>query len=242
MSSIKRKSEGGSGARFGDILEATSIEQRAWIGAVVLAYNDAESALHRLAGACLQYAGPYYSVTSRINGTDGLIAIIQEAVASIGMPQPTAELFNITIANEGFAFLKTLRDSVIHAELFDSGTGIGVSPGKRGKRQDVVLTPEALEGLYHRLKILRSELSNLETVINCQSAILLLRAFDAHGDQRLADNEQDIQDAISLCKSHQSRRQSLLPFPKFPDPPKVHKLLSQWVANPSGSIKIDMTK
>jgi hypothetical protein len=42
---MRRKSEAKSGARFGDILEETSIEQRAWIGAVARAYNHAEDAV-----------------------------------------------------------------------------------------------------------------------------------------------------------------------------------------------------
>ena len=68
-----------SRAVFGDILKATTVEQRAWIGAVVLAYNKAESGLHKLTGTCLGYVGLgiSYAVTSRINGTDGLIAIIR---------------------------------------------------------------------------------------------------------------------------------------------------------------------
>jgi hypothetical protein len=90
---MKRKSEVGSGSRLGDILTATSVEQRAWIGAVVLAYNDAEGALHRLTGACLGLDASNNSVTSRINGTDGLVAIIHETVDAIGLPNCFKHLY-----------------------------------------------------------------------------------------------------------------------------------------------------
>jgi hypothetical protein len=147
---MKRKPEYKVSARFGDILKSTTVEQRAWIGAVALAYNETEEALHRLAGACLQYAGSSLAVTSRINGTDGLVAIIQESVASMSLQ--SGKIFDKTLAEHGFAFVKRLRDAVIHAKLLDSSTGVGTAPGKRGKTaEEVLLSPKALEGLYRRL-------------------------------------------------------------------------------------------
>jgi hypothetical protein len=231
---MKRKSATRSGARLGNILEATTLEQRAWIGAVALAYNDAEHVLHRVVGACLEYAGPFYSVTSRINGTDGLIALVHESAAAMGLSQHVAKIFSVTLSEHGFAYLKGLRDSVIHAQLFDSGSGLATAPGKRGKRrEDVLLTPEALEGLYRRLVLVNQELSAIETIILCERAIRILRAFDALDDQRREYNEQDIRDAIARCQSHQHQRLSLPPFPEFPEPPQVHQLIPLWQASPS---------
>jgi hypothetical protein len=237
---MKRKSETKSAARLGDILQATSIEQRAWLGAVALAYNDAEAGLHRVAGACFDYPGPNYSVTSRINGTDGLVAIIGGAVTAMGLPDPTKKLFSKTLAEEGFAFLKGLRDGAVHAELFDSGTGLGSAPGKRGKsRQDVLLTPPALEGLYRRLASVTRELGELETIIQCEKADRIWHKFAAH-DQRREQNGQDIRDAIARCQSHQNQRRSLPPFPKFPNPPDVHQLIADWVKNPHATKSISL--
>ncbi len=145
---MKRKSEAKVGARFGDILQATSIDQRAWIGAVALAYNDAEFALHRLTGACLITAMSTYSITSRINGTEGLIAIIRESVKGMALSPVVVNMFEVSIAEQGFPYLKGLRDSVEHSLLFDSGSGVAKAPGKRGKApQDVLLSPEALAAL-----------------------------------------------------------------------------------------------
>src|SRR3954462_6110254 len=112
---MKRKPQSKTGARFGDILEATSQDQRAWIGAVALAYNDAEDVLHRLAGACINFPGNSYSVTSRINGSDGIISVIYDALASIALPTGSVDIFKTTLSEEGFPFLKGLRDAVIHS-------------------------------------------------------------------------------------------------------------------------------
>lgn len=227
---MKRKPEVKSSAKFGDILQATTLEQRAWIGAVVLAYNEAEGALHKLAGSCLGYIGigPTYTITARINGTEGLIAIIKQAVDGLKL---SADLFNATLAEEGFGKLKPMRDAVIHAELFDTSTDIALAPGKRGERQEVLLSPDALEGLYKRLVFLAGELRHLELIINCAKALKLLPLFDALDDQRRLHNEQDIQDATTRCLSRQQQRRSLPPFPKFPEPPEPSELLSKWLAS-----------
>jgi hypothetical protein len=226
---MKRKSEAKSGGRFGDILQSTSLEQRAWIGAVALAYNDAESALHKLAASCLITGCPPYSIISRINGSEGIIAIIDETVAGMGMSADLQKLFKGSLEEHGFAYLKGLRDAVIHAQLFDSSTGLATAPGKRGKRrEEVLLSSVALEGLYQRLVILRRELRALETITSCTKAIRLMNVFGAIDDQRLKYNEQDIQAAISQCRLHQTRRQSLPQFPKFPEPPEMDELLQKW--------------
>ena len=238
---MKRKSSAGSGARLGDILEATTIEQRAWIGAVALAYNDAESVLHRVVGACFNCGGSFCAVTSRINGTDGLIEIILEAATSMGLPEATIKLFKGTLLENGFGYLKGLRDAVIHAQLFDSGSGLAVSQVKRGKSQnEVLLTPEALEGLYRRLVLVDRELLAIEMIVRCETAIRLLRAFGALDDQRRQYNEQDIQDAVGRCQSHQRQRLTLPPFPEFPEPPEVDQLVHSWLTSqsPTKTLKV----
>jgi hypothetical protein len=153
---VKRKSEAKDRAVIGDILSATTAEQRAWIGAVALAYNEMQRELHKLAGSCLGFIGigPAYNVTSRINGTDGLLAIISGAVIAIEIPEEQAKLFNTALS--GFGEGKTLRDSVEHVELSDTTTQTGIAPGKRGKGSiDVLLSPNALEGLYKRLVLVK---------------------------------------------------------------------------------------
>ena len=223
---MKRKPESKTGARLGDILEATSKDQRAWIGAVTLAYNDAEDILHRVAGACMNFPGNSYSVTSRINGTEGIINIIYDALASIPLPTGSITIFEKTLSEEGFPYLKGLRDAVIHSRLFDTHTSIAVAPGGRGKTQDVLLSVGALEGLYRRMAILKDELDELETLILAARKLTSLPAPD---DQQKARLERDIQRASAQCQGYQHARRSLPLFPKFPAQPAVHELVPQWV-------------
>jgi hypothetical protein len=183
--------------------------------------------LHKLAGECLQYAGPSVAVTSPINGTDGIVAIIQGSVSALGLA--ASEIFNKTLTEHGFSYLKTLRDAVIHAKILDSSTGVGTSPGKRGKEpEEVLLDSKSLEGLYKRLVFVSQELGALKTIINCAKTIRLYQALNATDDQRKQYNELDIRDATARCQRSQSKRLSLPPFPKFPDPPQLDQLLAEW--------------
>lgn len=230
---MKRPLKPGNSAVFGDILTATTVEQRAWIGAVVLAYTEAERSLHELAGCCLGFVGigPAYSVTSRINGTDGLVAIISQAATALGLPEVQAKLCNTALS--GFAECKGLRDAIGHVELSDTSTQTGTAPGKRGKKpSEVLLTAVALEGLYRRLVFVKRELANLQRMFDGVKMIKIFPLlFGPIDDQRRVLSEQDIQDATARCRSSQSQRLSLPPFPKFPDPPTVDEVMQKWLTS-----------
>ncbi len=230
---MKRPSEETNRAVFGDILKATTIEQRAWIGAVVLIFNETETGLHKLAGSCLGIIGigDPYAVTARVNGSLGLVAIVFEVAAALQLAELQSSLFKAALSEHGFQHLKKLRDSVIHSVLADSATQIAIAPGGRGERQDVLLSESALEGLYKRLVFLEREIHQLDLIIKNAKAIKGYDLFGALDDQRRSRIEQDIQDATALCQSHQQKRLSLPPFPKFPDPLTQTDILRQWLTS-----------
>jgi hypothetical protein len=64
-------------------LKSFSRQQLEEIGAVAVTFNDAERALHELLGAALRFPGQYEVVASRINGMDGIAAIIREAAKNL---------------------------------------------------------------------------------------------------------------------------------------------------------------
>jgi hypothetical protein len=226
---MRRAHEVDAGIRSNDILQNFSKDQLMWIGAVAMAYNDAEAALHRVCGAFIDFPGPSYSITGRINnGTDGLKAIISEAIKALPLPSGADHLFAVTV-NEGFSDLQSLRNAVIHGQLFDAHTGIAVKPGVKGKTRDVLLSPEALRALYERLVILRHEIQHLEDVV--VAARRLRKQPEPHDQHRLR-LEQLIEDAMAQCLDHQRRRLSLAPFPAFPERPAIFELV------PPGSCRL----
>lgn len=206
--------------KYGDIKKNFTVNQLAWIGAVAMAYNEAEGNLHLLTGSFLGYHGPYLEVTSRINGTEGLIALILSVLPKYNLAPEVLESFTSAL-QEGFPTLKTYRDAVIHASLMDMHTAVAESRPNRGARTYTILTEDALEGLYERLISVREELLNLALIANYADALTFI---PSKGNQHTARMQQGILDANAQCQSHRKHRQSLPPFPKFPDQPKIHEL------------------
>jgi hypothetical protein len=178
---MKRKFEAGNRAVFGDVLKATTLEQRAWIGAVVLIYNETEAGLHKLAGSCLGIIGigDPYAVTARVNGSLGLVAIVFEVADALQLAEIQSSLFKAALSEHGFQHLKKLRDSVIHSVLADSAMQTAIAPGGRGERQDVLLSESALKGLYERLVFLEREIHQLDLIIKARRR-LRATIYSAH--------------------------------------------------------------
>jgi hypothetical protein len=81
---LKRKSpDRRVGAYYLPILDNFSAEQLAGIGAVAMTFNDAERALHELLAPCLRCTTHYEIVASRINGMDGIAAIVRAAAKNL---------------------------------------------------------------------------------------------------------------------------------------------------------------
>ena len=209
---MKRPIKGSrGGGKIKPIQLSFTTAQLAGIGAVAMAYNEAEGALHWLAGACMNYPSSYSEVTSRISGTEGLIAIILIAVKGLALEE-IKSTFETTL--RAFTEQKKLRDAVIHSHLFDYASAIGEAPGsKGGKASEVLLTETTLSVLYNRLLWVDQELRELGLIV---ADARILKRVPVPTDQERGRLSQAIQDANARCLDHQRQRRSLPPFPKFP--------------------------
>ncbi|MGO9547186.1 MAG: hypothetical protein ACLPPF_20630 [Rhodomicrobium sp.] len=210
-----------SGLRKADILQAFSEKQLMWIGAVAMAYNDAEQEVHHAFGESLWFPANPKEISGRINGIDGLCGLIKAAAQSLNLPEDTMKAIDYAVSGEGFTQLKTYRDAVIHAHLFDEGTAVGVAPGGRGKAPNLVLlSEEALKGLYARLVYIACELRGIARAF---AAAKEFRFGSQKADElRIKQLEQAIQDATALILRNQNPRRSLLPLPTLPEPTQHH--------------------
>lgn len=220
---MRRKSQYGTGVSSSDVLINMSETQLALIGAVAMAYNLAESHLHEMVGSCLRYPGPSWDVVSRINGAEGMVQIIVSAVEHLNVPLETREAFEATLNDQGFLKLKGLRDVVVHARIFDAGTAVGHTPKRRGKKEDILLTAEALGGLYLKLQHLGMEMFYLKCTIDCANR---LRQGPLKDEQRLR-LEGSVREWTERAISLQTLRLSIPVSAKFPDPPHVHEFPPQ---------------
>jgi hypothetical protein len=188
-------------------------DQLASIGAVAMAYNEAEQSLHYLTSRCFRSPFRPEHITSRINGSEGLVAIVREAALALRLPDDTNEV--VIRALEAFMELKNYRDAVIHAKMANSLFGIGETQVKRGSRpDDVLLTVAALDNLYNRLSILDFELFLLEHIM---MDAMVLNDISSPDDPKKQLLEQSIRAGTVQCQDHQRSRLALPPFPKFSD-------------------------
>jgi hypothetical protein len=159
---------------------------------------------------------------------DGKIELAKMAMREIGAPDDAMRLLEQSLGNGGFGEMKRYRDAVIHARVLDAPTGLALSPRGRGKTDEVLLTVEALGGLYTRLTLLRFELIQAcniaRELADIQHLKKISRGLDkvaphlaAICDLGRSRHGSEIQDAIVRFRERQNHRLSLPPLPEFPE-------------------------
>jgi hypothetical protein len=227
--------------RTGDIRKDLSESQLASFGAAALAYNEAEvfiDVLMMFALGLSPETAP--DVSSRINGIDGKIEITKAAMRALGAAEDIQSLISGTLGESGFALLKGYRDGMIHARTLDAPSGIAGTSVKRGKFFEVLLSKEAMDGLYERLVVVRDELIE---ACNIASNLLAIRKIEQLKrqtgsvaprilpvlDQTKAKLERGIRAAFALFQSHQNRRLSFPPLPEFPSESELQESHFRWM-------------
>ena len=91
-----------SGGSYQDIKKDFTAGQLAGIGAVAMAFNEAEFLLDCQIYSGLNLSGGIWTeVTSRINGIDGKMAIVKAAVEDDRFPKPIRDAIAETLGNFG---------------------------------------------------------------------------------------------------------------------------------------------
>jgi len=226
---MKRDRSSRKANRTGNIRQDLSVAQLAAIGAAAVAYIEAEVLIDVLLFRALGISADMSkNLTSRINGVDGKIELAKIAVRELGASDELLELLAGTLGDGGFGIAKKFRDSVIHARVLDAPAGLALSPGKRGKTNEVLLTVAALNGLYDRLTLLRLELIEAcqiaarlwldrkmkETANSVRPLAPLAAEFADHMQSKTGP---EIQAVIAQYRQHQNHRLSLPPLPAFPE-------------------------
>lgn len=203
-----------SGGRPSNILSALTPNQLSLIGAIAMVYNDAEDFLQRIASVFVQYPADPYAIITRIGGIDGVVHIVLAATKNLTISQEAKAAFDNALNAEGFTQLKTYRDAVVHARLFNATPAIGRIPGRQNKPQDVLLTEDALARCYLKLAALKDEMFSLYMLA---ASAVNLRYDLIKGDQLTQILESNIRVALTEALQHQARRRSVPPIPRFPD-------------------------
>lgn len=215
------------GLRTVDVLKSMTTQQLAWVGAIAMAYNDAEEALQI---AFIQCVGPpvgNMELATKVSA-GALPTLVLNIMQVLDIDRKILQLAERTLVGDGFTQLKKYRDGVIHARIFDFASGIGSTPNK-GKSDSVLLTEPALEGLYRRLAVVAEEIKQLWIIV---ADVRHQEQRALRSDQGRARHEATIRAATAQLAQLQKGRKSLPPLPKFPEaqpmpPLDLHKMASR---------------
>jgi hypothetical protein len=230
--------------RTGDIKRDLSEKQLAGIGAAALAFNALEERVDLLLSVATRMPSYLFQeVSTRINGLEGKVSIIQaaikEATTTADTGLATEDIKRLGNAVGDFMELKKIRDAIMHARIVNASIGIGVGGRQRGsKAVEILLSVDALDKYYLHILLLDQVLS---------SGSALLNAVITHWERGKSDPyksqfEQAIQGHQVLFQSSLHRRQSLPPLSKFPDEDELREAANRWRAALREEITADFLK
>lgn len=199
--------------RSSDPFTNLTTQQLAYIGAIALLYNDDEALVDEMCAAALAIPIRQEELLSRINGIEGKYQLIKLGAEFWGFTDADRHHLGGLLGDGGFHGLKKWRDAVIHARFLDIKSSTGRVFEKQGRISEVLLSKDALVGLYNRLDYMRIELGRLLDILHRQIQITKGDLTPPH-KERL---EQENRDAWAQARELQSHRQSLPPMPEFPD-------------------------
>jgi hypothetical protein len=217
--------------RTADIRKDMTESQLAGIGAVALAYNEVDSLIDVGVSLALHlWPGVAHEVTSRIFGVESKIELLKLALRDIGASEEVQWVVAQIVGKGEFLLFKKYRDAVIHARVLDAAKGIAIFQSRKAQMEEVLLTAEALNGLYERLRIMRLELVEVCNIIirlmvvqKVDQAEKILAPTNPNA-ARIAvvprsQTEQDIQAVFARVQRYRNQRLSLPPLPAFPAEP-----------------------
>jgi hypothetical protein len=221
----------------GDIERDLTQAQLAKIGAISFAYNNAEHAITKLFGAAIGLnAQMLLEVCTRINGTEGRIAIILEgAKQRLFVSKELQRLLEDSLGENGFAGLKKYREAVIHARLVSSPLAVGKTVERRAKTNEVLLSQKALDALYEHLKAITAELESASGVLIMVAASKDLVPEPSARKKELAAAVESI--VLAQYRENHKKRLALQPIPEFPQESESEELASQWIEESLAAMK-----
>lgn len=206
-----------AGRHVHDIKQAYTNEQLIEVGAIALTWNQIDFQIDFLLLVVLKMPiGLWLEVTKRINGMDGKIEILRLRSNQSSILTNEAKS-TIKLSLDAVAEYKKYRDAIVHSIPFDIDRGIAQRIGSRAETTQILLTIEALRGLYDRLVILRDELGQIDLLYRLTDEKGAAAIYQHADDPRRLRRTRDVPTATALAQKIQNQRLSLRPLPEFPD-------------------------
>ena len=201
-----------SGSKTNDVKRDLSSAQLQAVGAVAIAWNEVEFLLD-----CMLYSGLHLSAISWLDivtriGLDAKIDLIAAAKETSNISDNISAAIQRSI--HALKALKDLRHSVIHARVFDASRGIGENIRRGAKISQVLLTEQALNGLYERLAFLRVEMQQVIAIVDLVRTSGFAVRAPKGADAAAAIPE--VKRRLELLQEFQAKRLALPGMPAFP--------------------------
>jgi hypothetical protein len=197
--------------RVVDIKNEIPESQLAAIGAMTLAFNEAEAALDRLFFVVTGLTDTLQlEISTRIGGLDK-IEIAKKGAAQF-LDEPSLRLLQELLGDGVFGKLKDYRDGAIHVRHLNPSTGVGVKVDRKAKVFDYLVSEKVLNIAYNLLVAVQKELDEVATLTQGMKALKLL----ADGDPKRAPLEAKITTCHSQVQLYRTERLALPQLPEFP--------------------------
>ncbi len=202
-----------------DIKKEIPEKQLATLGAMALAFNEAEAALDRLFFTVTDLTDALQlEVSTRIGGLDGKVEIVKKGAAQFFTDTELLHLQELLGAGV-FGNLKDYRDGVIHARHLNPATGVGTKVDRRAQVFDYLVKENALNAAYDLLVAVRKELDESVILVQGIKALNVLAGDDPNREQL----EAKLKASRSQFQLYQSERLGLPPLPEFPSELELRK-------------------
>src|SRR6266852_9288082 len=122
----------------------------------------------------------------------------------------------IKSALDAVAEYKTYRDAIVHSLVFDIDKGIAQRIGSRAEIHQILVTMEALSGLYERLILIQAELRQVDLLFRLADEAGAAAIYRGAADPSQLRRERDVPTVTAQVQEHRNRRLSLPPLPEFP--------------------------
>jgi hypothetical protein len=209
------------GRRAENPKDAYSVVQLEEVGAIALIWNQVESFLDFLLYITwLKHAPfPFWEMTGRIPGAGKKIELLKiYGRENKILDEPARDAINATLdaANQ----YRGYRDRIVHSVPFDADRGIAHHRNRDVELCQILMTYEALSGLFLRMRLLLDELREVDLLYRLSdepdpiAVSAQIAAAPMERRRRL-----DIPVQTQRVLDTQKPRLSLPPLPEFPEEP-----------------------
>jgi hypothetical protein len=156
--SMRRKSRGpkDTSGSF-NVMRDINPEKLKTFAAIIIVWNYVETFLDAALGYAMKIDSDLFPhVSSRINGLDGKIAILKEAITLSKATDARPTLNKTFNAVESY---KKLRDGIVHVKIPSPTADVADTIQRRGIRDEILISQTALTSLYDRLCIVCLEMN-----------------------------------------------------------------------------------